>query len=71
MIASSDQNYIWRGLLLEMAFEAKVLVPLHQHFIVHRSVRVVAGGAAFTHRLVFKHERPSLGNVAFGTGFIL
>jgi hypothetical protein len=71
MVASSNQNYVWRGLLLEMAFEAKILVPLHQHFVVHSSVWVVAGRAAFAHRFVFEHERPALRDVAFGTGFVL
>jgi hypothetical protein len=71
MVASSNQNYVWRGLLLEMAFEAKVLVSLHQHFIVHRPVRVVAGHAAFTNCLVFKYKGAALRDMALGAGFVL
>ena len=71
MVPAADENDVRRGLLLEVALEAKILVPLDQHLVVHRSVRIVAGGAAFADGLVLKHKRAALRNVALGTSFVL
>src|SRR6266567_168576 len=50
--APADEDLPRRGLLLEMALEAKGLIARHQHALIHRTVRLVAGDAAFTQRLV-------------------
>lgn len=71
VIPSANEDTIWRSLLLEVAFEAEILVPLNEHLVVYRPVRIVAGGAAFTDRLVLEHEWAALRDVAFGTSFIL
>lgn len=56
---------------LGVAFEAEVVVPLHQHLGIDRSVRAMAGGAAFAHRLVFVDMHLSLLAMAGDTGLIL
>lgn len=58
-------------LLLEMAAQAQRGVTRNEHSRVHAAVRVVAGGAAFAHRLMLEHERPELLGVALGADFIL
>ena len=58
------------GLLLEMAFQAEALIAHLKHFVIHRAVGIMAGGAAFAHGLMFKHERPALGDVAFKAGIV-
>lgn len=58
------------NLLLEVTFVAKVMIAGDQHPLIHTAVRIVAGGATFTHRLVFKYERPILGTMTFEAGFI-
>lgn len=71
MVPPADQNDIGRGLLLEVAFEAEVLVPLNEHLVVYGPMRIVAGGAAFANGLMLEDKRASLCDVAFGTGFVL
>jgi len=48
------------SLHLRVTLEAQIGVTLHEHFPVHRTVRVVAGDAALAHRLMFKDEWPCL-----------
>src|SRR6266568_1689514 len=43
-----------------MASQAKVRVACHEHFTVHRAVRVMAHGAAFAQRLVVEDIGPGL-----------
>jgi len=57
-------------LLLEMAAQAKGLITRNQQSGVHASVRVVAYGATFAHRLMLEHERTELLHVALGADFI-
>ena len=71
MVSSADENDVGRGLLLEVAFQAEILVPLNEHLVVYGPVRIVARGATFTDRLVLEHKRAALGDVAFGTSFVL
>ena len=66
VIASADEDFSGLSLLLEMAFQTKVLVPLREHLVINRAVRIVAGGAAFADRFVFENERPALSCVALG-----
>src|SRR6266498_5417896 len=47
VIAPADEDPPRRGLLLEMALEAKGLIARNQHALIDRTVRLVAGSAAF------------------------
>ena len=58
------------GLLLIMAFEAKVGISGGEHFLVHAAMGIMTGGAAFAHGCVFKDMRSALLGMAFETGFI-
>ena len=66
VIASADEDFSGLSLLLEMAFQTKILVSLREHLVINRPVRIVTGGAAFTNRFVFEHIRSTLGRVALG-----
>ena len=68
MIAPADKDLAGLGLLLEVAFQAKILVPLREHLVIDCAVRIVAGGATFANRFVFEDVRPALGGVAFRAG---
>src|ERR1017187_7175080 len=57
--------------LLKMAFQAQVGIPFGEHLGVDAAVRGMAGGAAFTQRLMLEHKRPLLRGMAFQTVFIL
>jgi len=57
-------------LRLEVAPQTECLVAHHQEFIVHRSVRVVAGHAAFAQRHVLKYERSALFGMTLEAGVI-
>ena len=46
-----------------MAFQAQRGVALAQHFGVHRSMGLMAGGATFANCLVLEDERPALRGV--------
>jgi len=66
----ADHDLPGRGLLLIVAFQAKLRVAGNQHLLVHAPMRIVARGAAFPHRFVFEDVRPALLRVAFETGVI-
>jgi hypothetical protein len=70
VINVADKNCSTRGLCLGMALEAEIRVALHQHFGVNGTVRIVADGAAFTHRRVLENEWPRLFTMALGAIFI-
>ena len=54
-----------------MAPETKIGVARNQHFIVNRSVWVMANRAAFAHGFMLKDKRPSLRGVALATSIVL
>ena len=68
VIAPANKNAAGLGLLLEMAFQTKIRVPLRQHLVVDRAMRIVAGGAAFAHGLVFENKWTALSGVALRAG---
>lgn len=68
MVAPADQDAARLGLLLEVALQAKIGIPLCEQFVVHRPMRIVASGATFAHCLVLEHEGSALRNVALGAG---
>lgn len=57
-------------LLLKMTFQTQVLVTGNEHFLVYAAMRVMAGGAAFTHRFVFENKRSLLRGMTLGAGLI-
>lgn len=71
VILVRDVNMAVGGLLLEMAAQAKRGIARNQQPGVHGTMRIVARGAAFTHRFVLKNERTELCRMAFGADIIL
>src|SRR5262245_49601214 len=53
-----------------MTFETQDMVALDQHPGVDGAVRLMAGGAAFAHRFVFKHKWAPLRDVTFAAGVL-
>lgn len=70
MIHFANVNRAVCTLLLEVALKAEGLVPLGQHLRVDRSVRDMAGGAAFAQRLMLENKRSPLLGVALETGLV-
>src|SRR5688572_27392103 len=70
MIRAADDDSAPSGLLLEMALEAKTRVAGDQHFLVHRTMHLMAARAAFPQRFVLKHERAELHRVTLAAGFV-
>lgn len=66
----ADVNLSRRALRLRVTFEAKIVVALHQHFRVHRPVRLVTGYATVAHRLVLEHVRLRLLAMALCAGLV-
>lgn len=71
VIYIADINSAGGRLLLEMAAQAKRGVARDQQSGINAPMRIVAGDAAFVHRLMLKHKRTGLRRVALGTDFIL
>jgi hypothetical protein len=71
MIPPPDHDLAWGCLLLEVTLQAKIGAALRQHFVIHRSMRVVTCGATFPHRLMLEHERSALRDMALGAGFLV
>lgn len=70
VIHIADINCAGGCLLLEMATQTKCRVARNEQSGVHAPMRIVAGDAAFAHRLVLKHEWTSLRCMAFGAEVI-
>ena len=64
VVAAANDNHAGSCLLLEVALQTEVGVALHQHLIVRRAVRIVAGGAAFADGFVLENKGPALSGVA-------
>jgi len=60
-----------RSLRLRVALEAQVGIALDEHFGINRTVRVVANGATFAERGVFKNEGAGLFAMTLSAGFVL
>jgi len=58
------------GLLLKVAFEAQALITNLQHFVVGRSMDIVACGATFPHGLVFEDIGAALGGMTGEAGVV-
>jgi hypothetical protein len=65
VIASADHQLTRSRLLLIVALQTQRLVARLEHLVVHRAVRVVAGDAAFTQRLVLEDKRTALRVMTF------
>ncbi len=59
-----------RSLILRMTAEAEIGVAYHQHLGVDGAVDIMADRASFPQSLVFENERPGLGLMALGAGFV-
>jgi hypothetical protein len=68
MVLTADKDSARGGLLLEMTTQAKVGVPSDEHFLIHRAMNGVTGGAAFAHSLMLEDEGPALGGMALAAG---
>lgn len=55
---------------LRMAFQAKVVVPLHEHLVRNRPVRLMTNHAAFTQGFMLVKPGPRLFPMAFGASLI-
>ena len=71
VIGIADENSATCFLFLEVTLQAQRLIALGQHSRVHRAVWRMATDAAFTQRLVLKHERTGLGDVTLEARFVL
>jgi hypothetical protein len=67
----ADEDFASGQMGLRMAFQAEVVIPLHQHLVVNRSMRRVANRATFSQRLVFKDGHFCLFSMTRGAVFIL
>ena len=72
MILAADVNcasgLAGQPLRLEVAFQAKVVVALNEHFVVHAAVRIMTRRAALADGFVFKDERPALCDMTLHAG---
>ena len=71
VIAIADENAPVAGLLLEVALQAKIRVPLRKQSLVDRAMRRMAADAAFTDRFVFKYEWSALRGMTLETGLVV
>lgn len=70
MIFLPDDDLSGGGLLLRVALEAQIRVPLHQQFRVDRSVRRMTGHAPLPQCFVFEDKRARLLAMTRGAGLI-
>jgi hypothetical protein len=70
VVAVTDQNFAVAGLLLEMAFQAKVCTALREQFLIHGAVRRMARDTTLPNRFVFENERPALRGMTLQTGSV-
>ena len=57
-------------LLLKVALEAEIMIPLGEHALIYRAVRRVAGGTTLAQGLVLEDEGSLLRRVALKAGLI-
>ena len=55
---------------LSVTPQTEITIANRQQLCVHGAVGIMAGGAAFAQRGMFKNERPGLLAVALGTGLV-
>ena len=70
-VVGSTNDDAGRSLLLEVAAQAEVGIAGHQHFFIHRAVRVVANSAAFAHSFMLEDKWSALCGMAIATGLLL
>lgn len=71
MVTTTNEDNARSGLFLKVAFQAERGIALHEHLAVDRAMHLVAGGAAFAHRLVLENKWPTLRCVTLPAGFSL
>ena len=73
VIALADENRAcWRvrSWNLRVTFEAKIVVTLHQHLRVDRTMRLMANRASFAQRFVLEYKWPRLFTMTLGARFV-
>ena len=70
MVTICDSHSTDSRLLLKVALQAKVCIAFSEHLLVHRTVRAMARGAAFSDCFVFKHKRATLRGVTLSAGVV-
>lgn len=63
MINPADQQLTGRRLLLKVTLQTERLISHLEHFIIHRAMRIMAGGAALAQRFVLENKGAFLGRV--------
>lgn len=66
VIKAADEHFASGAAFGDVAFQAQRGVALGEQLGVHRAMRLMAGGAAFTHGFMLEHVRPALGIMALG-----
>lgn len=70
MVTSTNQDPAGTRLLLEVAFQAEIGIPLGEHLGIDGTMRFVTGGAAFPCGFMLENEGTTLGLMATNTGFV-
>jgi len=66
----ADENLPAHGMHLRVAFEAKIVVPLEEHLVRDRTVRLMTDYAAFAQRLMLVDHRARLFAMTLRAGFV-
>ena len=66
----ADKQFTAHGVHLRVAFEAKIIVALHEHLVRDRAMRVVADRAAFAECFMLVNDWPGLFAMALRTCFV-
>jgi hypothetical protein len=66
----ADENLPTQCGYLRVAFQAEVIIALHEHLVRDGAVRVMADGATFAQRFVVEHHRARLLAMTFRTAFV-
>lgn len=66
----ANEKLAARRVHLGVAFEAKIIVALHEQLVRNRPVRLMTDRASLAQCFMFVDHRPSLGAMTFGAGLI-
>lgn len=67
----ANENIATSGMDLRVAFETKIVVPLHEHLVIDRTVRAVTNRASLPQRFVLVNHHFRLLAMALRAAFIL
>jgi hypothetical protein len=66
----ADKQVAIHRVHLRVTLEAKVVVPLHEHLVGNRTMRVMTDGAAFAERFMLVNDRSRLFAMALRARFV-